>query len=47
VAHPAVELRFGRRKTLHADVGLPVYQDVLGSQLVAPALFKLVLSRSI
>ena len=39
VAHPGVELRFGRRKTLHADVGLPASQDVLGNQVVAPALW--------
>jgi hypothetical protein len=46
LAEPGVEFRFARKTTLHADVGLPVYQDVRGNQLVAPALFKLVLSRS-
>ena len=45
VVDPGVELGFGRRATLHADVGLPIYQDVRGDQLVAPALVKMVLSR--
>jgi hypothetical protein len=45
VADPGVELAFGRRTTLHADVGLPVYQHMRGDQLVAPALVKVVLSR--
>jgi hypothetical protein len=45
IVDPGVELGFGRRTTLHADVGLPVYQDMRGDQLVAPALVKVVLSR--
>jgi hypothetical protein len=45
LADPGVELGFGRSTTLHADVGLPVFQDVRGDQLVAPALVKVVLSR--
>lgn len=42
---PGLEFGFGRRTTRHADIGLPVYQDVRGNQLVAPTLVKVVLSR--
>ncbi len=42
---PGVELKAASWK-LYGDVELPVYQQVNGDQLVAPALFKLILSRS-
>lgn len=36
---PGIDLGF-RNFVLHAEVALPVYQNVVGNQLVAPALFK-------
>ncbi len=36
---PGIEVGF-RSFTLHAEVDLPVYQNVIGNQLVAPALIK-------
>lgn len=40
---PGVELDMGKTK-LHADVGIPVYENVRGNQLTAPAIFKIVAS---
>lgn len=40
---PGIEAHFGQTK-LYGDVEIPVYQRVNGNQLVAPALFKLVVS---
>ncbi|HEY5289753.1 MAG TPA: hypothetical protein VIJ59_06940 [Caulobacteraceae bacterium] len=42
---PGVELKAANWK-LYGDVELPLYQRVNGNQLVSPALFKVVLSRS-
>ncbi len=42
---PGVEFSYGA-ETLDADVGLPVYQNVRGNQLVAPVLFQVVLSHA-
>lgn len=42
---PGLELDTGKWK-LYGDVELPLYQRVNGNQLVAPALFKVLLSRS-
>ncbi len=42
---PGVEVKAASWK-LYGDVELPIYQRVNGDQLVAPALFKLILSRS-
>ena len=42
---PGVELKAAAWK-LYADVELPIYQRVNGDQLTAPALFKVILSRS-
>lgn len=41
---PGLEARAGIYK-LHADVGLPIYQNVNGNQVTAAALFKIALSR--
>lgn len=40
---PGMEVNF-RRVNLYTDVELPVYQDVTGNQLVASALFKLIVT---
>lgn len=45
LAAPALELAV-KNWRLYGDVELPVYQRVNGNQLVAPSLFKLVLSRN-
>jgi hypothetical protein len=45
VLAPGVELQSGPWR-LFADVGVPIYQRVNGNQLVAPVLFKAMLSRS-
>ncbi len=42
---PGVEVAAGNWK-LYGDVELPVYQHVVGNQLTAPALFKVVASRT-
>ena len=42
---PGIELKAAAWK-LYADVELPIYQRVNGDQLTAPALFKVILSRS-
>ncbi len=42
---PGLEFGYGA-ETLDADVGLPVYQNVRGNQLVAPVLFQVVLSHA-
>lgn len=43
---PGVEVDVGEWK-LYGDVEFPVYQDMNGDQLVAPALFKVILSHAI
>ena len=45
LASPGLELQV-KNWRLYGDVELPVYQHVNGNQLVAPSLFKLVLSRT-
>jgi hypothetical protein len=42
---PGVEVAFGSAK-LYGDVEFPVWQQVNGNQLVAPALFKMIVSYS-
>lgn len=42
---PGLELRHGAWRA-YADVSLPLWQDVRGNQLVAPALYKLIVSRA-
>jgi len=42
---PGLELRHGQWRA-YADVAIPVQQHVSGNQLVAPALYKLILSRA-
>jgi hypothetical protein len=41
---PGIEVDYGQT-SFHADVGLPVYQDVNADQLTAPVLFKFSISR--
>ncbi len=43
---PGVEVRFSPHVMLYADVEFPVYQRMTGNQLVAPALFKVIVSYS-
>ncbi len=40
---PGAEISFGRAK-VYGDVEVPIYQHVNGNQLVAPALFKMIVS---
>jgi hypothetical protein len=42
---PGLELRHGQWRA-YADVAIPVQQHISGNQLVAPALYKLILSRA-